>query len=63
MLLLGEDDASNGSGPIGTEEGETEISAEKGAAAPTMPKPEAGTEDSSLAPSQCTVSVATTHNH
>ena len=39
------------------------IAVEEGAAAPPMPKLEAGAEDSSLAPSQFTVPVATAPNH
>ena len=48
---------------MGMEEGETAILAEKGATAPMIPKPEAGAEDSSIAPSQFNVSLATTPNH
>ena len=53
LLLLGEEDASDWSGMMGTEEGKAPIAAEKGAAAPT--KLEAGAKDSLLAPSQFTV--------
>ena len=60
---MGEDSTSNGIGPIVMEVGKSSIAAEKGAAAPTMPKLAAGAGDSSLAPSQFPVLVATAPNH
>ena len=48
--------------PDGNGRGEEAITAEKGAATPTMPKPEAGVENSFLAPSH-KVPVATAPNH
>ena len=48
---------------MGLEEGKPAIAVEKGAAAATMLKPEAGAEDSSMAPSQFTIPVATAPNH
>ena len=51
LLMLGENNASNRSSPIGTEEEKVAIASEKEAVAPTMPKPETRAEDSSLATS------------
>ena len=51
LLLLGKDIASNGNGPMGTDEGKAAIAVEKGSAASMILKPEAGVEDSALAPS------------
>ena len=60
---MGEDGASDARGRMATEEGEAVITTEKVGPDPMMTKPEAGAEDSFLAPSQFTISVATVHNH